>query len=356
MGGGGGILSPITNVLFGKPETVATPNFSQAAAQTSAANFANNRVDQNNQYGNLTWQQTGTDAQGNPTWSQNYTSAPFISNAVAAQGGQLMGYANPFSSPTFSSSGDMPSMNYYGSRLNQQQFNPATQLLQLPKFNVNTNIDTSKLAQTGIDPGEDYRSAIMRRLAPEMDRQNAAFDLKMANQGIRPGTEAYENARRVLSQQQNDAMTSATVGGLDMGLRANQQGFGQAAQQIGLNLQGQEQAFNQPLRTNTQNMAANELAYNQQLANQRFGMEAQNQAFTQSMAKYLLPLQVAQGLKNLSAPQFQNYNNIAGTDFMGAMGLTNQSQWNQANAQNATNNAMLGGLFNLAGAGIKKWG
>jgi len=356
MGGGGGILSPVTNALFGKPETVATPDFTGAAQQTAAANFANNRPDQNSQYGNLTWQQTGTDAQGNPTWSQNYTSAPFISNAVAAQGGQLMSYANPFQSPTFNSSGDMPSMNYYGSRLNQQQFNPATQLQKLPTFNVNTNIDQSQLAQTGINPGEDYRSAIMRRLSPELDRQESAWNAKMANQGIMQGSEAWNNARRTMDQQRNDALTSATVGGLDMGLRANQQGFGQEASQVGLNLAGQEQSFTQPLRANTQNMGANELAYNQQLANQRFGMEAQGQNFNQSMAKYLLPLQVAAGLKNLAAPQFQNFNNIAGTDYMGAMGLTNQSQQNNANATNAQNNAMMSGLFNLAGAGIKKWG
>jgi len=31
MGGGGGILGGVSNALFGSPQTVATPNYSQAA-------------------------------------------------------------------------------------------------------------------------------------------------------------------------------------------------------------------------------------------------------------------------------------------------------------------------------------
>jgi hypothetical protein len=82
-------------------------------------------------------------------------------------------------------------------------------------------------------------------------------------------------------------------------------------------------------------------------------MDAQNQAFIQAMAKYMTPLQVAQGLKNLSTPTYAPTNTIPGTDFLSAMGLTNQSQQANANATNAQNNAMISGLFNLGGAAIK---
>jgi hypothetical protein len=281
----------------------------------------------------------------------NTTAAPFVQNAINAQGGQLAStYGSAFQSPTFNSTGDMPTMNYYGSRLNQQQFNPATQLLPLPKFNVNTQIDQSQLPSYGINPGETYEAAIMRRLDPALQRQSQASDVQLANQGIVPGTRAYETAKQLLAQQQNDARTSAIVGGMDTGLRANQQAYGQQVGQIGLNLTGQEQSFTQPLRTNVQNMGANELAYNQQLANQGLGMQAQNQAFTQAMMKYMTPLQVAQGLKGLSTPTYAPTNTIPGTDYLSAMGLTNQSQQANANAENARNNAMIQGLFNLGGA------
>ena len=350
MGGNSGVLGDVTNVLFGKPQTVDTPDYTGAAQQTSAANAANNRINQVTPYGNSTYQQTGTDQYGNPTYTMNTTAAPFVQNAINAQGGQLMSYGTPFQSPTFNSVGDMPSMNYYGSRLNQQQFDPAKQLLALPKFDVNTQIDKSQLPSYGINPGETYENAIMRRLEPTLQRQSQSSDAQLANQGIVPGTRAYETAKLLLAQQQNDARTSAIVGGMDTGLRANQQAFGQDVSQIGLNLAGQEQSFTQPLRTNVQNMGANELAYNQQLQNQTLGMNAQQQAFVQEMSKYLLPAQVAGMLKNLSTPTYAPTNTIPGTDFMGAMGLTNQSQQANANAENARNNAMIQGLFSIGGS------
>jgi hypothetical protein len=283
----------------------------------------------------------------------NTTAAPFVQNAINAQGGQLAStYGSAFQSPTFNSVGDMPSMNYYGSRLNQQQFDPAKQLLALPKFDVNTQIDQSKLPSYGINPGETYEAAMMRRLDPALQRQSQASDVQLANQGIVPGTRAYETAKQLLAQQQNDARTSAIVGGMDTGLRANQQAFGQQAGQIGLNLQGQEQSFTQPLRTNVQNMGANELAFNQQYRNQGLGMQAQNQAFTQEMMKYMTPLQVAQGLKNLSAPTYAPTTSVPGTDYLTSMGLTNQGNIASANANNAYNNAMMQGLFTLGAGSI----
>jgi hypothetical protein len=97
------------------------------------------------------------------------------------------------------------------------------------------------------------------------------------------------------------------------------------------------------------------LAYNQQLQNQTLGMNAQQQAFVQEMSKYLLPAQVAGMLKNLSTPTYAPTNTIPGTDYLSAMGLTNQSQQANANATNAQNNAMMSGLFNLASAGTKAY-
>jgi hypothetical protein len=64
----------------------------------------------------------------------------------------------------------------------------------------------------------------------------------------------------------------------------------------------------------------------------------------------MTPLQVAQGLKGLSTPTYAPTTTIPGTDFMGAMGLTNQSQQANANAENARNNAMIQGLFSIGGS------
>jgi hypothetical protein len=352
MGGSNGVLGDITNTLFGKPQTVATPDYTSAALQTSAANSANNRINQVTPYGNSSYQQTGTDQYGNPTYTMNTTAAPFVQNAINAQGGQLMSYANPFQPTTFNSAGDMPSMNYYGSTLNKQQFNPATQLNPLPKYDVNTNIDTSTLPSFGINPGQTYSDAIMQRLQPQMAQDQQSMQAQLANQGIVPGTEAYNNQMRVFNQGQNDQRTSAVVGGINTGLAANNQVYGQRSNQVGLNLQGQGQNFNQGISVNAQNMNANDLAFNQQYKNQNLGMNAQNQAFTQDLAKYLLPGQVAGMLKNLSTPTYAPTNTVAGTDYLTAMGLTNQGNVANANANNAYNNAMMQGLFTLGAGSI----
>jgi len=363
MGGGGGILGGITQSIFGKPQTVSTPNYSQAAQDTAAANLANaqnatnaNRVNQNTPYGNLSYSQT-TDAQGNPVWTANQTLPSGLQSAIGGNFGVMANtYNNPLTSPTFNSVGDMPSMNYFGSRLNQQQFNPATQLQSLPQYNVNTQINQSKLPTFGINPGQSYEQGIMARLQPAIERDRQSLSAQLANQGIVPGTKAYETAMTLQSQKENDARTSAVVGGMDTGLRANQQVFGQQAGQIGLNLTGQEQSFTQPLRVNAQNMSANDLAYQQQLANQQLGMGAQNQAFTQALAKYMAPAQVGSLLKGIAAPNqyVTPYNQQAtgGTDYLSAMGLTQQSNQANANAQNAQNNALLSGLFTLGGASL----
>ena len=48
--------------------------------------------------------------------------------------------------------------------------------------------------------------AIMQRLQPQMQQQQKAQAAALANQGIVPGTVAYDNAMRTFNQQQNDLM------------------------------------------------------------------------------------------------------------------------------------------------------
>jgi hypothetical protein len=275
MGGGGGILSPITNTLFGSPQQVATPNYSQAAQDTSAGNLRNaqlataaNRVNQTTPYGSLNYTQS-TDANGNPVWSATQSLAPQLQGAFGSLANNVQNtYANP----------------------------------------VNANIDTSQLPSYGINPGQTYSDAILQRLQPQQAQAKESFDVQMANQGIPVGSEAYNRAYRNFSQGQNDQLTSAIVGGMNTGLAANNQ------------------------------------AYNQQVGQANLALQ-----------KYNLPLQQLAAFQSASNPNFVNpYSQAAtsGADYTSAMGLTNQSQQANANAGNAQNNAMLGGLFSLAGGAI----
>jgi hypothetical protein len=162
-------------------------------------------------------------------------------------------------------------------------------------------VDQSQLAQTGINPGETYSDAIMRRLQPQMQMESGQFDAQMANQGIAPGTEAYQNAKRQFDQTQNDKLTSAVVGGMQTGLAANQQGYNQA--QSNLNM----------------------------------------------------PINMLNSLRtgnNLTSPTYANSANMAnipGVDYSGAGVNQYNAQLAQTNANNAASGGFLGGLMNLGG-------
>lgn len=169
-----------------------TPTDPYSAAQlTTAGNLygaqtatAANRVNQITPYGSLSYGQSGTDQYGNPIYSATQSLAP-----------ELQGAFGNLAQGVTQSSG--------------QAFNP-------------------NLPSTGINPGEEYSAAIMRRLQPVQERQGKQLDTQLAQQGIMPGSEAYNIAKQQLAQQQNDQLTSAVVGGMQTGLQANQQAYNQA--------------------------------------------------------------------------------------------------------------------------------
>ena len=163
--------------------------------------LAANRVNQVTPYGNLNYTQSGTDQYGNPTYTATQELSP--------EQQELYGKNTALSS----------------SMLTGAQSGLANYMDVM----ANPVVDQSQLAQTGINPGEMYSDAIMRRLQPQIAQETASFENQLANKGIAPGTEAYMNARRSFDQAQNDKMTSAIVGGMNTGLAANQQGFNQAA-------------------------------------------------------------------------------------------------------------------------------
>lgn len=273
MGGGGGILSPITDTLFGSPQTVATPDYTGAANQTAANNLAAaraataaNRVNQVTPYGSLSYAETGKDQFGNPTWTATQSISPDLQGAVDKSKAAVSGF-------DFS------------------QFNP------------------TGLPSIGINPGETMTDSIMRRLQPNIDMQNKQFEQQMANQGIPVGSEAYNNAKRALGQQQNDLLTSAVIQGTNTGLTANTQ------------------------------------QYNQQQGKYTTNLNA--------------PFNYAANVKSFASPSYVNPSQqatTAGADILGAVGLQNQNDQANANAANARANATMSGLFSLGGAGIGKWG
>ncbi len=163
------------------------------------------------------------------------------------------------------------------------------------------------LAKTGFDPSQSYQDAYMQRLAPQLKQSREQSDQQLANQGIKLGSEAYNRAKAIQAQKENDILLGATTQGFGVGQQARQQGFQELAYQR-----------NEPINT----------------------------------------LNAVRSGSQVTGPQFVNsaqQATTAGADLMGAAGLTGQANIANANATNAQNNAAMGGLFSLGGAGIARY-
>lgn len=192
--------------------------------------------------------------------------------------------------------------------------NPISQNLDANKYLSSNKLDTTNIAQMPVNAGTTGQAAIMSRLAPQLERQQKMTAQNLANQGLVAGGEAYTNAMRDQSQQQNDLLTQAALQGISLDTAANQQSFNQAlaAGQYG-NL-GTQQNFGNALAAQQAQNAAQSQGFNQQLQSGQFGNQAQ-------LASFGVNLQNQQAQNQAIA---QNY----------GQGLNAQQLANQSVAQN----------------------
>lgn len=251
----GSVVNAVGSLLGGgsQPQAPAIPNYNQAAAATQQSGMYN----QNNPYGSISYQQTGTDAYGNPTYTQNQTVAPGLQNAVT---------------------------NTQNAVSNQQY----------------TPFQAQGLPSTGINPGQSYQQAEMSILQPQINLQNEQSDAQLANQGIMPGSAAYNNAKTQLANNQNNLLANVTTQGIGVGLNANNQAYNQQANTYGLNA------------TTPYNQAA--------------------------------------AVKSLATPNFAQ--TPSGANYNAAAQNTYNAQLGNYNAQVAQNANTMGGLFGLGAAGL----
>jgi len=258
------------------------PDYAGAARATAEgnldaarANIAANRVNQYTPYGSLEYQVSGEDKFGNPMWKATQSLSPVQQ--------QLLDYQNQASLGLGQLAGK--GLGYVSNMLD-------------------TPFDTSALPSTGFNPSQSYQDAYMQRLQPQIEQGREALDVKLANQGIPVGSEAYKRAMLAQSQRENDLLAAATTQGFGVGQQARQSALA-------------EQAYlrNEPLNT---------------LSAVRTGAQVQGPTFVNP------PMQA----------------NTAGADLLGATQMGYNAQMGAANAQNAANNAMTQGLFSLGGAAL----
>lgn len=231
-----------------KPSAPPQPDYKGAAEAQSASQ----KSTQITPYGSMEWDQYSPAGTSDRIWRSTVNLAPQAQQTLDTQMGLSQGLAQ-------TASDQLPGIQDFYSK----------------------PLDYKTLSQPAYD-------AMTSRLDPEWQQRESMQETKLANQGLVPGGEAYDNAMRTFGQGRNDAYQQANLA----------------------SLQNASQFYNQPLNT------FNAL---------RTGAQVQN-------------------------PQFQAQG--PGTNYLGAAQAQGQGDQFNYGQKVGTYNSMLNGLFGLGAAGI----
>jgi len=238
----------------------------------------------------------------------------------------------------------------------------------VPAERLQQQIDTSQLAQLPVGAGTTAQQAIMSRVQPQLERDRAALENQLRNQGLTPGGEAYNAEINLFNQRANDLVQQAALQGINLDAQMRAQGFserqiqtelanqarqaqfGMGTTQAQLANQAVGQNFQQALAAQQAQNQAQAQAFQQQLQTGQFGREAQQMAFqmgqsaqeaqNRAVAQNFAQAQAAQQAAN--AAQAQAYQQRMGeAEFvrsgqLASFGTQQQAQqmYNQAVQQN----------------------
>lgn len=96
------------------------------------------------------------------------------------------------------------------------------------------NINNNNLPLASVNAGETAQDAILRRVNPQLVQQEDQLRTRLVNQGVRPGSEAWDREMNLFNQQKNDAVSQAALQGINVGNDARARAL--AEQGIPINL------------------------------------------------------------------------------------------------------------------------
>ena len=188
---------------------------------------------------------------------------------------------------------------------------------------LRTNYDTEFTADR-----QRTEDALFSRINPKLQQDRAALETQLSNQGIKLGSSGYDRAMSNFGQQSNDArMAAILASGQEQSrladLARQSAGFGNAAQmdQYNAGLSGRAQTMQEA-----------------------FALD--NQPINKAMA-------LASGTQ-VAMPQFQAFNSsrIPTTDNAGIINNYDAQQFQRWQAEEQSNQRMLGGLMGLGGSAL----
>jgi hypothetical protein len=179
---------------MGKPKPPAPPDPQETSAaqtgtnvSTSIANSVVGAVDQNTPYGSLSYDQTGTHEWTDPFTGEQYSVPTWAATTTLSDAQQGILDSN-----------NATSQNLADTAVERSGF------LQ------------DYLSGAGLDPNEiDNKLYEMgkKRIDPRMEQMREATHTRLANQGIAPGSEAYNREMSLVGQQENDAYNELSLRG-----------------------------------------------------------------------------------------------------------------------------------------------
>jgi Chaperone of endosialidase len=368
---------------MGKKAPKAPDPIQTAAGQTSSnigtaiAQQQFNNVNQVTPDGTLTYNQSGTYKYTDPLTKVKYDLPTYTATQALSQSQQKI------KNVTDQAEYNMGSLaSNQSSKLNEYLSKPfdIKSLGARPEYNLkpielqdlkdsnkyiqSTIGDAGNITKTyGTDFSKDRQrveDSLMARLNPQLNSDREAMTARLAQQGIRIGSQAYDSAMNNLSTQSNDARMSAILGaGQEQSrladLEAQRAGFQNSAQQqqynqnmgkaelnnssYGLKMDAQE--FNNRNALTRQNDASSR--YEAQLASRNNAMQEQFAVRNQPINEITALLSGSQ----VSNPNFINpqVGQIANTDYAGIQNAyDNRLSQNWATKSQITNNTV-GGLI-----------
>jgi hypothetical protein len=375
--GGGGFLG-----LGPAPSAPAAPDYAAAAKETAAGNLAAaqaaaaaNRVNQVTPYGNLNYTQT-KDADGNPVWTATTALSDVGQKLLNNQNQSALGLGSTTNAALQDVQNTMgkpfnPNLPALQSNLATPTYNQVGQGPQFSQMGSNPELQT-KVGGTGMEGWDAATALINKRLQPQIQQSDERLQAQLANQGIVPGTEAYNRAMTQQGQKTNDLLTQAQLQGATVqnqmfnqnvaagqfGNQAlNQMNANQLAN-LGFNNATNQQGFANQLAGTQQNNAALAQGFANQATNAGITNAANQQAYNQAMTNYNMPLNTLSALRTGAQVQNPTFINApqqattSGADILGATQMGYNAQMGDFNAKQAAQQNLNSGLMGLGGAGI----
>ena len=188
------------------------------------------------------------------------------------------------------------------------------------------------------------------------------MEIKLANQGLRPGDQAYDAEMKNLGQERNDAYSSAmndaiTGGGAEasrtFGMDMSRRGMmtGETGAQADFANQARRQALGEQV-------SLKDRSFDQGMQQVNYANSLRDQAIKEEMNRRGTSLNEMNALltgQQVNAPQMQNFNQAGraqGADYSGAMRNTYDADLNRTNASNMAMQGMMSGGIGLATGGF----